>query len=268
MINHPEHDQDAYNNGTDIDFGGWSHLGDFWAFPERFDDCMIRVVVGIADNDAGDGHGHRVFINHPEMSQETYNEGQCADFGGWTHHMAFWAFPTREFKFNNVRLALGKNEDNSRCIMNHPEHSQEDYNNGQDVDFGGWEPYFSFWAPGHRVPGAIRIAYGHAFEPAHRLMINHPEHDQDAYNNGTDIDFGGWSHLGDFWAFPERFDDCMIRVVVGIADNDAGDGHGHRVFVQHPDESQEAYNDGLDLGFGGWTPHMSFWAFPDCDSCC
>jgi hypothetical protein len=62
----------------------------------------------------------------------------------------------------------------------------------QDLNVDGWEHCLHFYAYDHPVPGTVKYAVGHAFEP-HRMMINRIDEDHNR---------DGWTHRLSFWAYP------------------------------------------------------------------
>jgi len=157
--------------------------------------ATFRVVVGEAHNP------HRVMINHNILSQSQWNQGESMTRNGWTHKLAFWAFPSKQP--GTIRIAVGQAASPHRALINHSRKTQAEWNLGASMTIAGWTQHTEFWAFSKKEPGTIRICAGEAGSP-HRLMINHCNLNQDEWNNpNTNMSIAGWGHKMDFWAYPD-----------------------------------------------------------------
>ena len=204
MINHSYKPQSEWDAGASMDFQGWKHKMDFWAFPVHADTVprRIRIVVGEA-------HGpHRMMINHSSKSQLEWDAGAPMSCAGWTHKMEFEAFSAQQP--GTIRIAIGEAHGPHRLMINHNSKPQSDWDAGASMDLKGWKHKMDFWVYPTPQPGTIRIAVGEAHEP-HRMMINHSYKPQSEWDAGASMDFQGWKHKMDFWAFPVHADTVFAK---------------------------------------------------------
>jgi len=143
------------------------------------------------------------------------------------------------------RIVIGQANHPDRIMINHSDWTQEDYDNGQSMNWRGWNHKQHFWAFRERQPDTIRIAVGEAHNP-HRVMMNHRNMAQKDYDNGLSMDRHGWKHKQSFWVYPSRRPKT-IRIAVGEA-------HGpHRVMMnlswngERRRMTQEDYNNGESM---------------------
>ena len=161
--------------------------------------AMLKIVSGPAHGWYREaGHGwYREAGWAPAVGgyYESWRQGWT-----WAPHLAFSAFSSRQP--GTIRIAVGVAANGPRRVMlNHPEGSQEDGDGGKSMTCQGWVEHLEFWAfPTHQA-GTIRIAVGVADGP-HRVMLNHPDVSQGAWNEGRAMTFQGWQHHLEFWAFP------------------------------------------------------------------
>ena len=52
---------------------------------------VMRVAVGQTFSGT-----HRAMINHGNFTQDEWDAGQTMTTAGWTHHIEFWAYPSRD----------------------------------------------------------------------------------------------------------------------------------------------------------------------------
>ena len=126
------------------------------------------------------------------------------------------------------------------------------------MDFGGWSHLTSFigFVEKPCLVGVKRVVVGEANGP-HRAMLNHFYENQAYWDAGHSMNYSGWTHLFDFWAFGYNAPGT-IRVAVGHAFDP------HRAMLNHVDETQEYWNDpNNSMNYGGWEHFYEFWAYPD-----
>ena len=152
---------------------------------------MLRIAVGQAHNP------HRTMLNHGNFTQERWDAGQTMTTAGWTHHIEFWAYPTRQP--GTIRIAVGQAHNPHRTMLNHGNFTQEQWDAGQTMTTAGWTHHIEFWAYPTRQPGTIRIAVGQAHNP-HRTMLNHGNFTQEQWDAGQTMTTAGWTHHIEFWA--------------------------------------------------------------------
>merc|ERR1712113_947579 len=100
------------------------------------------------------------------------------------------------------KIVVGQAHEPHRMMVNHPEHAQEEFDEGQDMNTQGWEHHMEFWAFAEPMAGLIRVCVGQAQEP-HRCMLNHTHRSQMEWNNRENtMDYQGWEHLHEFWVAP------------------------------------------------------------------
>ena len=83
-------------------------------------------------------------LNHPAGTQAEWDGGKSMAFEGWTEHLEFWAFPT--YQAGTIRIAVGVAERPHRVMLNHPDWSQSEWNDGKSMTCRGWEHHLEFWA--------------------------------------------------------------------------------------------------------------------------
>ena len=147
-------------------------------------------------------------LNHPAHEQAEWNNGKSMSCHGWTQFLEFWAYDSRIPGTKRIVVAttpIGA-EYPHRCIINHSNFTQEQYDAGQSMTHGGWEQILEFWAFSERMPGTIRIAVGEAHGGNHRCMINHSHHPQAVWDDGKSMSCHGWTARADleFWAYPQN----------------------------------------------------------------
>jgi len=158
--------------------------------------ATFRIVVGEARNP------HRVMINHSSLTQSQWNQGESMTRAGWTHTLAFWAFPSKQP--GTIRIAVGQALHPHRAMINHSQKTQAEWDLGKSMNIAGWMHHTEFWAFPKKQPGTIRIVAGEARSP-HRLMINHRNRNQDEWNDpSTNMSIAGWGHKMVFWAYPDN----------------------------------------------------------------
>ena len=99
---------------------------------------MLRIAVGQAHNP------HRTMLNHGNFTQEQWDAGQTMTTAGWTHHIEFWAYPTRQP--GTIRIAVGQAHNPHRTMLNHGNFTQEQWDAGQTMTTAGWTHHIEFWA--------------------------------------------------------------------------------------------------------------------------
>ena len=163
---------------------------------EKSSDSYFRVAVGQAYEP------HRCMINTPSVSQEDWNKGVSMTRQGWRHFLEFTAFSSP--RPGTKRIVVGEANGPHRCMFNHRNKSQEEWDNGASMNDWGWKELCSFWAFSSPQPGTIRIVVGEAFHP-HRAMINHDNYSQSQWNDASlNMSVAGWDHLLEFWAYPPQ----------------------------------------------------------------
>jgi len=156
------------------------------------DEKYLRIAVGVASRP------HRILVNHDNFSQEKWNAGQSMTTAGWKHKQEFWVFKERQP--GTIRIAVGQAWNPHRMMVNHDNHSQEEWDNGKSMTTAGWKHKQEFWAFEERQPGTIRIVVGQAWNP-HRVMFNHDYYTQAQWDNGQSMGVFGWKHKQDFWVY-------------------------------------------------------------------
>ena len=153
------------------------------------------------------------------------------------------------------RVAVGQAHSPHRCMINHSDYSQQEWDNGKSMSCQGWRHYLEFVAFTSKKPGTKRIVVGQALGP-HRCMFNHRARSQEEWDNGADMNFQGWTHLCSFWAFSSP-QPGTIRIVIGEASNP------HRAMINHDNLSQSEWNNNENtMNTAGWTHSLEFWAYP------
>lgn len=140
-------------------------------------------------------------INHPDKSQNTWDNGKSMTIRDWNHHFEFKAFYSKQPK--TKRIAVGVDDNLTRCMINHRGVDQEFWDNGANMNTNDWTHHCDFWAFKEPQPGCIRIAVHEAQNP-HRVMLNHQEFSQTEHNlKKYDPDaIPHWTYLTEFWAYP------------------------------------------------------------------
>mmetsp|Transcript_95021 Transcript_95021/g.271699 ORF Transcript_95021/g.271699 Transcript_95021/m.271699 type:complete len:290 (+) Transcript_95021:147-1016(+) len=137
MINHSNFTQTQWDAGQTMTTSGWTHRIEFWAYSTRRPGT-IRIAVGQA-------HGpHRTWINHSNFTQDQWDAGQTMTTAGWTHHVEFWAYPTRQP--GTIRIAVGRANGPHRIMINHSNFTQDQWDAGQMMTTAGWTHHLEFWA--------------------------------------------------------------------------------------------------------------------------
>jgi hypothetical protein len=113
-------------------------------------------------------------------------------------------------------------------------------NDGRDLNFGGWDLQFNFYAFNTRplVPGTVQYSVGYASTPYYRCMID---------QSGRDFNYRGWTHLFNFWAFPSP-QPGTVKITVAHA---FGPFHRMWLFVNNP----------RDGNHDGWSHLLTFYAY-------
>jgi len=135
---------------------------------------------------------------------------------------------------------------------------------GRDAGFNkywwGWEEIRKMNAVAQkyidtaRHGSTMRIVVGQAWNP-HRIMVNHDGKSQTDWDSGMLMNYAGWTHQMEFWAFPTKRSGT-IRIAVGQAWNP------HRIMVNHDGKSQAEWDSGMKMDYAGWKHQMEFWVYP------